>query len=458
MKLWGGRFAKETNPLVEEFNSSFYFDWRLWRYDIIGSKAHVRMLGKVKILKEEEAEAILAGLDEIYAQIEEKGIEQEEGIEDIHTYIENKLIEKIGDTAKKMHTARSRNDQVALDLRLYLREEIDVISSSLKETVKAFLELAQKHEETIMPGYTHLQKAQAVTLAHYLLAYVRMFLRDLERLKETRKRVNISPLGSGALASTNFPIDRQMVAEELGFEGITFNSIDAVSDRDFVVEFLSDASLIMIHLSRLAEEIILWSTEEFSFVELDDAFATGSSMMPQKKNPDVAELIRGKSGRVMGHLAGMLTLLKGLPLAYNKDLQEDKEALFDTVDTLKSVLKIVAPFILSLRFKTEKLFAAAAKGFTNATDAAEYLVLKGVPFREAHRLVGEAVKIASAQGVGLENLSLEEWRKLSAAVEEDIYQFLDLKAGVERKKVTGGPSSLAVKEAIVQAYQTLENL
>jgi len=458
MKLWGGRFGKETNPLVDEFNSSFSFDWRLWRCDIIGSKAHVRMLGKVKILKEEEAEAILNALDEIYAQIEEKGIEQEEGIEDIHTYIENKLIEKIGDVAKKMHTARSRNDQVALDLRLYLREEIDAISSSLKETVRAFLELAQKHEETIMPGYTHLQKAQAVTLAHYLLAYVQMFLRDLERLKETRKRVNISPLGSGALASTSFPVDRQMVAEELGFEGITFNSIDAVSDRDFAVEFLSDAALIMIHLSRLAEEIILWSTEEFSFVELDDAFATGSSMMPQKKNPDVAELIRGKSGRVIGHLTGMLTLLKGLPLAYNKDLQEDKEALFDAVDILKSVLKIVSPFILSLRFKTENLLAAAAKGFTNATDAAEYLVLKGVPFREAHRLVGEAVKIASAQGVGLENLSLKEWQKLSAAVEEDIYQFLDLKAGVERKKVTGGPSPLAVKEAIAQAYQALENL
>ncbi|HBT46722.1 MAG TPA: argininosuccinate lyase [Peptococcaceae bacterium] len=455
MKLWGGRFRKETDRLVEDFHSSLSFDRRLYRHDIRGSIAHARMLAAVGLLSQEEAAKIVRGLEEILADIEAGRVSFDIGAEDIHMNIEKLLTEKVGEAGKKLHTARSRNDQVALDLRLYLKDEIREISRLLSRLQQVLVDLAEKHLFTLMPGYTHLQKAQPVTLAHHLLAYFEMFERDQGRLEDCMKRLDVCPLGSGALAGTALPIDRRLVAAELGFKDISANSLDAVSDRDFAVEFLAAASLIMMHLSRLGEEIVLWCTEEFGFVELDDAYSTGSSMMPQKKNPDVAELVRGKTGRVYGHLMGLLTVLKGLPLAYNKDLQEDKEAVFDTVDTLKGCLLVMAPLLATARFKEERMRAAARQGFSNATDVAEYLVMKGVPFREAHRIVGSLVLYCLDKGCNLGDLSLAELQRYSPAFEDDIIEYLTVEACVKRRRIPGGPSPEAVREALARARDLL---
>jgi len=454
MKLWGGRFRKDTAKIVEEFHSSLSFDHRLYRQDIRGSIAHARMLAAVGLLTQDEADKIIEGLTGILEDIE-AGRLSFEGAEDIHTYIEKLLTERIGEAGKKLHTARSRNDQVALDLRLYLKEEIAEISYLLHRLQEVLVNLAQVHLNTVMPGYTHLQRAQPVTLAHHLLAYFEMLERDQGRLTDCLKRLDVSPLGSGALAGTTLPIDREMVARELGFKGVTANSLDAVGDRDFALEFLAAASLLMMHLSRLAEEIILWSTEEFGFLELDDAYTTGSSMMPQKKNPDVAELVRGKTGRVYGHLVGLLTVLKGLPLAYNKDLQEDKEAVFDTVDTLKGCLAALAPLLATAKFNTQRMREAAEGGFSNATDVAEYLARKGVPFREAHSIVGALVLRCLERGCRLQDLSLEEFRAFSPLFGEDIYHHLSVEASLERRDVPGGPAPQAVKQALERAREIL---
>ncbi|MGB9782782.1 MAG: argininosuccinate lyase [Moorellaceae bacterium] len=455
MKLWGGRFRKETDRLVEDFHSSLSFDRRLYRQDIQGSIAHARMLAATGLIGQEEAGQIIQGLEAILAEIEAGRVTFDITAEDIHMNIEKLLTEKIGEAGKKLHTARSRNDQVALDLRLYLREEIREIAGLLARLQQVLVDLAEKHIFTVMPGYTHLQKAQPVTLAHHLLAYFEMLERDQGRLEDCLKRLEISPLGSGALAGTTLPIDREMVARELGFKDISANSLDAVSDRDFAVEFLAAASLIMMHLSRLSEEIILWCTEEFGFVELDDAYSTGSSMMPQKKNPDVAELVRGKTGRVYGHLLGLLTVMKGLPLAYNKDLQEDKEAVFDTVDTLKGCLMVMAPLLSTAKFKEERMRQAAAQGFSNATDVAEYLVMKGVPFREAHAVVGAVVLHCLERGCTIQDLTLEELQSFSPAFTEDIFDYLTVESCVARRNLPGGPSPEAVGKALERARKLL---
>ena len=447
-KLWGGRFQKETDRLVDDFHSSISFDCRLYRYDIAGSAAHARMLARVGIITPPEAEAIVNGLRDILEDIEAGRAEFSISAEDIHMNVEQMLIERVGEVGKKLHTARSRNDQVALDVRMYLRDEIDATVNLLGELTGTLLDLAEQHTGTVMPGYTHLQRAQPVTLAHHLLAYCQMFGRDMERLRDCRKRVNVMPLGAGALAGTTFPLDRDFVARELGFDGVTENSLDAVSDRDFTVEFCAAAALIMMHLSRFCEEIILWSTAEFGFIELDDAYSTGSSMMPQKKNPDVAELIRGKSGRVYGDLAALLTMLKGLPLAYNKDMQEDKEALFDAVDTVQKCLRAFQPLVATMRVKEKNMARAARGGFTNATDLADYLVQKSVPFRQAHEIVGRAVAYCLEQGKSLEELNLEEYRQFSPAIEEDVYPAIDIARCVEERAVTGGPAPAAVKQTI----------
>lgn len=450
-KIWGGRFQKSTDRLVEDFHSSISFDRRLYRYDIRGSQAHARMLARQGIISQEEAELIVRGLEEILADIEAGRVEFAVEAEDIHMNVEQLLTQRIGPVGKKLHTARSRNDQVALDVRMYLKEEIDAILELLKKLLHALLDLAEEHCETIVPGYTHLQRAQPVTLAHHLLAYVQMFRRDVERLLDCRRRTDVLPLGAGALAGTTFPIDPYFVAEELGFAAVAENSLDAVSDRDFAVEFVAAAAIIMMHLSRFCEEIVLWSSAEFGFLELDDAYSTGSSMMPQKKNPDVAELIRGKAGRVFGDLQALLTMLKGLPLAYNKDMQEDKEALFDAVDTVKKCLTVFIPMVSTMRVRKERMLAAAREGFTNATDLADYLVRKGVPFREAHAQVGKMVLYALGKGRVLEDLSLEEMRQFAPAVGEDVYEALDIRRCVAARRVLGGPAPETVRQAIARA-------
>ncbi|BAF58698.1 argininosuccinate lyase [Pelotomaculum thermopropionicum SI] len=454
-KLWGGRFQKETDRLVEDFHSSISFDRRLYKYDIRGSIAHARMLGKAGIIPPEEARAIADGLQEVLADIEAGRAGFSVEAEDIHMNVEQLLTAKVGEVGKKLHTARSRNDQVALDIRMYLKDEIDQITGLLRELQAALLDLAEKHTGTVMPGYTHLQRAQPVTLAHHLLAYCQMFRRDEERLADCRRRTDVMPLGAGALAGTTFPLDREYVAEQLGFAAVAENSLDAVSDRDFAVEFAAAASLIMVHLSRFCEEIVLWSSAEFAFIELDDAYSTGSSMMPQKKNPDVAELIRGKCGRVFGDLQALLTMLKGLPLAYNKDLQEDKEALFDAVDTVKKCLLVFKPMLETMQVKKERMAEAARGGFTNATDLADYLVRKGLPFRQAHEAVGKAVLYCLERGRSLDRLSLDELRQFSPLVEEDVYEAIDISRCVEARRVTGGPAPGAVLEAVKKARQRL---
>ncbi|MDN5343940.1 MAG: argininosuccinate lyase [Clostridia bacterium] len=458
MKLWGGRFTRTTDHLMEDFHSSISFDQRLYKEDIAGSIAHARMLAAVGLITPAEGETIIKGLEEIRADIAAGRVTFDVGAEDIHMNIEKLLTERIGAAGKKLHTARSRNDQVALDLRLYLKEEIPAVKQLLASLQQVLVDLAAQHLDTVMPGYTHLQKAQPVTLAHHLLAYFEMFHRDQQRLEGCLARVDVMPLGAGALAGTTLPIDREMVARELGFREISANSLDAVADRDFVVEFLAAASLIMMHLSRLAEEIILWSSEEFGFIELDDAYSTGSSMMPQKKNPDVAELVRGKTGRVYGHLIGMLTVLKGLPLAYNKDLQEDKEALFDALDTVKGCLMVFAPMLKTARFRVERMQAGASSGFAAATDVAEYLVRKGLPFREAHAVVGALVLHCLQEGRDFQDLSLAEWQSFSPLFAEDIYTCLPAEACVNGRNLPGGPAPAAVTQAIERARKFLGGL
>ena len=426
MKLWGGRFAKETDQLTDHFNSSISFDCRLYKQDILGSIAHVQMLGKQHIITLEESQAIIDGLEALLRDIEAGQIEFNEKMEDIHMNIEALLTERIGSVAKKMHTGRSRNDQVALDVRLYSRDEIVVIQSLLKTLMETVLELAQQHAETIMPGYTHLQRAQPITFGHHLMAYFEMFKRDYKRLAFSYEQTNFCPLGSGALATTTYPLDRDAVSDSLGFTGICENSIDGVADRDFCLDLLYSLSTLMMHLSRFSEEMILWSSHEFHFVELDDAYSTGSSIMPQKKNPDIAELVRGKTGRVYGNLISLLTTMKGLPLAYNKDMQEDKERLFDSVDTLKMCLPIFTRMLATLKVCASNMYQAASGGFTNATDAADYLVKKGLPFRDAHEVIGKLVLYCVTHETSLEDLPLNVYHSIHPIFDSDIYDAIAL--------------------------------
>jgi argininosuccinate lyase len=458
MKLWGGRFTKEENRLTEDFNASVSFDCRMYRQDIEGSIAHAAMLARQGIITPSEGEQIIAGLKEIRKELDEGKLQFSVEAEDVHMNIETFLTQKIGEVGKKLHTARSRNDQVALDVRLYLRDEMAEIRRLLLELEQTLVNLAEQHLHTVMPGYTHLQKAQPITLAHHLLAYFEMFRRDVGRLDDCAARMDSMPLGSGALAATGFNLDRQYVAEKLGFSSITRNSLDGVSDRDFAVEFCSLASIIMMHMSRFSEEIILWSSGEFNFIELDDAFSTGSSIMPQKKNPDLAELIRGKTGRIYGDLIALLTLMKSLPLAYNKDMQEDKEALFDAIDTLKKCLLVMAPMLQTARFHTDKMAQAASAGFTNATDLADYLVAKGMAFRNAHEVVGKAVLSCLQQGKALEQLSLEEFKGFSPLIEEDVYKYLDVWECVARRQVLGGPAPETAAKAAEEAQEWLRRM
>ena len=455
-KLWGGRFENATDGAMDDFNSSIRFDCRLYKQDIKGSMAHAAMLGKQGIISQSEAELIVKTLGEILADIEAGKIEFQVDAEDIHMNVETLLIQRIGDTGKKLHTGRSRNDQVALDLRMYVKDEADEISGLLKNLISVILDISEKNTDTIMPGYTHLQRAQPITLAHHLMAYCHMFMRDLERLEGVYGRADYMPLGSGALAATTYPLDRQAVAEALGFSHITSNSLDGVSDRDFALELCFAMSMIMMHLSRFSEEMVLWSSHEFSFVEMSDAYATGSSIMPQKKNPDAAELVRGKTGRVYGDLTALLTVMKGLPLAYNKDMQEDKEAVFDAVDTGKMCLDIFTKMLSTCKFKKDQMYSAASKGFTNATDFADYLTKKGVPFRTAHEITGKLVLECLKQGVGIEDLSLQELKALGGdVIENDIYDAISLSTCVSGRSIPGGPAAAAVLEDIANVKKQL---
>lgn len=447
-KLWGGRFQKSTDKKVDDFNSSIRFDKRMYKQDIKGSVAHATMLGKQNIIPKEDSDKIVAELKNILNDIEDGKVEFEIDAEDIHMNIEKILIERIGDAGKRLHTGRSRNDQVALDIRMYLMDETADIEEMLIHTLNVLVDLASDHTETIMPGYTHLQKAQPVTFAHHLMAYFEMFKRDLSRLRDCRKRTNVMPLGSGALAGTTYPLDREFVASELGFDAVTMNSLDGVSDRDFVIELANCLALVMMHLSRFCEELILWSSNEFSFVEMDDAFSTGSSIMPQKKNPDVAELIRGKAGRVYGHLMGLLTTMKGIPLAYNKDMQEDKEAVFDAIDTVKQCLRVLTPMFSTMQILKDNMKKAALKGFINATDCADYLTKKGMPFRDAYKTVGQLVAQCVREDKSLADLTLEEYKTHSDVFENDVYEAIDLKTCVRGRKVIGGPAPEEVTRQI----------
>ena len=454
-KPWGGRFGIDTHAQVEAFTASIHFDRRLAPYDIAGSIAHAQMLGKCGILDKGEMDAIVNGLGEIRQEIERGEFRIEAALEDIHMHVEQRLRDKIGEVAGKLHTARSRNDQVALDLRLYLREAIQQIREKIQSLQQELVAKAEVHLGTIMPGYTHLQRAQPVLLAHHLLAYFEMFQRDRHRFADCLGRVNVLPLGAGALAGTTLPIDRAYVAKLLGFPKIAANSEDAVADRDFAVEFLACCAILAMHISRLAEEVVLWASAEFGFIELPDAFATGSSMMPQKKNPDVAELARGKTGRVYGALFSLLTILKGLPLTYNRDFQEDKEPVFDAADTIRQTLDVLPPMLKAIKFRPERMRAAAADGFLNATDLAEYLVTKGVPFREAHEIVGRLVRECAESGQRLEDVPLSRLRHYCRHFEQDVFKHISLEACVERRRSAGGTSSRLVGEAIRQAKKTL---
>jgi len=447
-KLWGGRFKESTNELVEEFTESVSYDKRLAPFDIAGSVAHVKMLEKQGILKPEEAERIITGLNKILKEIEEGKFRWKKELEDVHMNIEKRLIEKIGPVGGKLHTGRSRNDQVATDVRLYVRHEIEEVLKLLKRLRLAFLKQAEENLEVVMPGYTHLQIAQPVLYSHHMLAYYWMFKRDADRFQDTLKRVNVSPLGSAALAGTSYPLDREFTARLLGFDGVTRNSMDAVSDRDFVAETIFNCAMVMMHLSRLSEELVLWSTEEFGFINLPDAFCTGSSIMPQKKNPDVSELTRGKTGRVYGDLVAILTILKGLPLTYNRDLQEDKEPLFDALDTVKISLKVNALIVEGMKPKADRMRQQASKGFSLATDVADYLAKKGIPFREAHRVVGEIVAYCLDKGKGLEDLSLEELKQFSDAFEEDVLSLMSVEGSINSRNVIGGTATEQVKAEI----------
>ena len=442
--MWAGRFSKEVDETVNAFNSSISFDGRMYRHDIKGSVAHAEMLGECGIISREDSDEIIKGLEGILSDIDSGRLEMDTTAEDIHMFIEAELTKRLGDVGKRLHTSRSRNDQVALDTRLYLRDEIEEIKGLLLKLEEVLCELAGKHTDTVMPGYTHLQRAQPVTLGHHLMAYAQMFSRDLGRLDDTRKRMNESPLGCCALAGTTYSIDRYMTSDALGFDRPMINSLDGVSDRDFCVELNCAISLIMTHLSRFSEEIIMWCSWEFKFIELDDAYATGSSIMPQKKNPDITELIRGKAGRVNGNLMTLLSMLKGLPLAYNKDMQEDKEAVFDSVDNVKLCLKTFIPMLETMRVNKDKMRAAAAGGFINATDCADYLVKKGMPFRDAYKIPGRLVAECIDKGLTLETLPLESYRELSGLFSEDIYDAISLETCVKERSSFGGPSPESV--------------
>lgn len=447
-QLWGGRFTKETDQLVYNFNASISFDQKLYKQDIEGSIAHVCMLGRQGILTDAEAEQIVAQLKQILSETEAGTLKITDDYEDIHSFVEAVLIERLGDTGKKLHTGRSRNDQVALDMRMYTRMEVIQTDGLLKELLETILSVMKAHTGTIMPGFTHLQKAQPVTLAHHMGAYFEMFKRDRLRMRDIYERMNYCPLGSGALAGTTYPLDRAFTAEMLGFYGPCQNSMDGVSDRDYLIEFLSALSVLMMHLSRFCEEIILWNSNEYQFVEIDDAYSTGSSIMPQKKNPDIAELIRGKTGRVYGAMVSLLTTMKGLPLAYNKDMQEDKELTFDAIDTVKGCILLFTGMISTMSFCKDRMEASAKNGFTNATDAADYLVGKGVPFRDAHGIVGQLVLYCIEKKIALEDMRLEEFKAVSPVFEEDIYDAISMKTCVEKRMTMGAPSREAVEKVI----------
>ena len=448
MKLWGGRFTKQTNQLVHNFNESISFDQKFYRQDIAGSIAHVTMLAKQGILSEEDRDAIVAGLKSIREDLDNGTLEITTEHEDIHSFVEAVLTERVGEAGKRLHTGRSRNDQVALDMKLYTRDEIDEMDELLKGLLEALLKLMEENLHTYMPGFTHLQKAQPITLAHHVGAYYEMFRRDRSRLADIRKRMNYCPLGSGALAGTTYPLDRAYSAELLGFDGPTLNSMDSVADRDYLIELLSALSTISMHLSRFCEEIIIWNTNEYRFVEMDDSYSTGSSIMPQKKNPDIAELIRGKAGRVYGALVSMLTITKGIPLAYNKDLQEDKELTFDAIDTVKGCLLLFTGMVSSMSFRKDVMEESAKKGFTNATDAADYLVNHGVPFRDAHGIIGQLVLMCIDKNISLDELSLEDYKSVSPVFEEDIYEAISMKTCVEKRMTIGAPGAEAMKQVI----------
>lgn len=450
-QLWKGRFKKKLAKETNDFNSSISFDSRMFEEDIKGSIAHATMLGATGIIDKSESEKIVAGLSEILAYIKSGKLDIDMSAEDIHTFVEGELTARLGQTGKRLHTARSRNDQVALDIRLTLSKEIDEISEKIKDLVLVLCNKAEENKETIMPGYTHLQRAQPITFGHHLMAYAQMLLRDLDRLADVKKRMNVLPLGSGALAGTTYPLDRNMVADLLGFDSVSLNSLDGVSDRDFCIELASALSLVMVHLSRFSEEIIMWCSWEFKFVELDDAFSTGSSIMPQKKNPDIAELVRGKSGRVFGDLTTLLTVMKGIALAYNKDMQEDKEAIFDAVDTVKMCLNAFTPMIDTMTVLKDNMRHAAAKGFINATDCADYLVGKGLPFRDAYKATGELVALCIDKNLTLETLPLDEYKKICDLFDDGVYQAINLEKCVADRLVVGGPSIQSVETQIKYA-------
>lgn len=456
-QLWGGRFTKETDQLVYNFNASISFDKRFYEQDIKGSIAHVMMLCKQGILTEEEKREIIAGLESILSDVQSGKLEISEKYEDIHSFVEANLIDRIGDAGKKLHTGRSRNDQVALDMKLYTRGEIIALQGLVKEMLYELLEIMKAHTETIMPGFTHLQKAQPITLAHHMGAYFEMFKRDYSRLQDIYKRMNTCPLGAGALAGTTYPLDRNYTAELLGFDGPTLNSMDSVSDRDYLIELMSALATIMMHLSRFSEEVIIWNSNEYQFVEIDDGYSTGSSIMPQKKNPDIAELVRGKTGRVYGALMSILTTMKGIPLAYNKDMQEDKELVFDAIDTAKGCLALFTGMLATMKFNTDKMLESARHGFTNATDAADYLVNHNVPFRDAHGIVGQLVLYCIEKGIALDDMTLEEYQAISPVFQEDIYDAISMETCVNKRRTVGAPGPDVMQEVIDIYTNYLEN-
>ncbi len=455
-KLWAGRFSRALDAQANDYNASIRFDKRMYAEDITGSMAHAAMLSATGIISKEDGETIIGALEGILADVNSGKLEIDLGAEDIHSFVEQELVRRIGDTGKRLHTARSRNDQVALDLRLYLRNQTDEIIALLKKLIQVICDKAEAYSAAIMPGYTHMQRAQPISFGHHLMSYCFMLLRDIGRLQDARARMNVSPLGCGALAGTTFPIDREMTAQSLGFDGSCLNSLDGVSDRDFCVELASALSLVMAHLSRFSEEIILWCSWEFKFIELDDAFSTGSSIMPQKKNPDIAELTRGKAGRVYGDLISLLTMLKGIPLAYNKDMQEDKEAIFDCFDTAKMALTVFAPMLETMRVNTDRMRKAALEGFINATDCADYLCAKGLPFRSAYKIVGELVAYLIRTSKTLESASLSEYKQFSDLFDEDVYQAINLERCVEKRQSLGGTSPVQVAKQIAFVREQLQ--
>ena len=457
MKLWDGRFQKETDSQVNDFNSSISFDARMYRHDIRGSMAHAQMLGEQGIIEKHESEKIIEGLKGILADLDSGALHFDPNAEDIHMFVEQVLTERLGDTGKRLHTARSRNDQVALDIKFYLKDECDEISKLTYELIETLIATAQEHYDTVMPGYTHLQRAQPVTFAHHIMAYAQMLTRDLGRLADTKKRMDRMPLGSCALAGTTYPLNRKRTAELLGFEDITYNSLDGVSDRDYCIELASAVSILMMHLSRFSEEIVMWCSWEFKFIELDDAYSTGSSIMPQKKNPDITELIRGKTGRVYGDLMTLLSMMKNLPLAYNKDMQEDKEAIFDAIDTVKLCLSTFIPMFRTMTVLKDNMRKAAANGFINATDCADYLVKKGMPFRDAYKITGTLVARCIELDTTLEDLDIKEYKKLTDVFDEDVYKAINLETCVMQRNVDGGPAPEAVARQIEQLKAELRN-